>query len=144
MDRASQSHNLLRVGVGLLLVAVLVGLAIPHFTTPRLALSAHLIGVLQGILLLVLGLLWYRLSLTRMQFSLAFWLAVYQAVAAFLSNLLAAAWGAGNSIIPMAAGAAHGSTAQEAIIVIGLRSAGAALIAALLLVLWGLSRASAA
>ncbi len=144
MDRASQSRRLLQVGVGLILVAVLLGLAIPRFSVPRLALSAHLVGILQGILLLALGSIWSRLGLTHLQGVLAFWLAAYQAVAAFLSNAFAAAWGAGHSIIPMAAGTAPGTTAQETIITIGLRSAGAALIAVLLLLLWGLRRASAA
>lgn len=144
MDRSSQSQRLLQAGVALFLAAVLLGLAIPHFTVPRLALSAHLVGILQGIFLVVVGLVWVRLNLTPRQFMLVFWLVLYQAVAAPVSNLLAAAWGAGNSIIPMAAGAAHGSTAQEAVINGGLRSAGAALIVALVLILWGLRRAPAA
>ncbi len=143
MDRSSQCQRLLQVGAGLLLITVLLGLAIPHFAAPRIALSAHLIGLLQGILLLAPGLLWARFSLTPMQCAVAFWLVVYQALAAFLSNVLAAAWGAGNSIIPLAAGAAHGTVVQESIINVGLRSAGAALIAALVLLLWGLRRASA-
>src|SRR5579859_1866556 len=138
MDRSSQSQRLLQTGVALFLAAILLGLAIPQFTVPRLALSAHLVGILQGIFLVVAGLLWSRLSLTTRQFKLAFWLLLYQAIAAPLSNLLAAAWGAGNSIIPMAAGAAHGSAVQEGVIDIGLRSAGAALIVGLLLMLWGL------
>jgi hydroxylaminobenzene mutase len=140
MDRASQSQRLLQLGVALFLLAVLLGLAISHFTVPRVALSGHLVGILQGLLLLVLGLLWPRLNLSPMQLNVAFWLFAYQAVAAPASNFLAAAWGAGNSIIPMAAGAAHGSSAQEAVINIGLRSAGAALIIGLLLLLWGLRR----
>lgn len=144
MDRSSQAQRLLQVGIGLFLVAVLLGLAISHFAVPRLALSAHLIGILQGIFLVVAGLLWPRLNLTPAQFGGTFWLLVYQALAAFLSNLLAAAWGAGNSIIPMAAGTAHGSAAQEAVINIGLRSAAAALIIGLLLILWGLRRAPVA
>jgi hydroxylaminobenzene mutase len=144
MDRSRQSQRLLQIGVALFLIAVILGLAIPQFTVPRLALSAHLIGIVQGIFLMIVGILWTRLSLKPMHLSLAFWLAVYQAVAAFLSNVLGAAWGAGNSIVPMAAGAAHGSTMQEAVIGIGLRSAGAALIGALLIILWGLCRAPAA
>lgn len=143
MDRSSQSHRLLQVGLGLLLIAVLLGLAIPYFAAPRIALSAHLIGLLQGTVLLVLGLLWAQFSLTPKQCAVAFWLVVYQALAALLSNVLAAVWGAGHSIIPLAAGAAHGTVVQEAIINVGLRSAGAALIAALVLLLWGLRRASA-
>jgi len=144
VDRMSQSHRLLQIGIGLLLIAVLLGLAVPHFAAPRVALSAHLIGIFQGILLLVLALLWGRFNLTPRQSALVFWLVAYQAVAALLSNALAAAWGAGSSIIPMAAGASRGTTVQEAIVTIGLRSAGAALILALLLLLWGSRRAPAA
>jgi len=141
-SRAAQ--RLLQVGVGLFLFAVLLGLAIPHFTVPRLALSAHLIGILQGLFLAVVGLLWPRLTLTPTHFKVTFWLLVYEAVAATLSNVLAAAWDAGNTIIPMAAGPAHGSDLQEIVINIGLRSTALALIVALALILWGLRRASAA
>lgn len=139
-----QAIWLLRAGIALVLAAALMGLAVSHFTVPRLALSAHLIALLQGIFLVVLGLIWPKLVLTKVQAGIAFGLLTYQAVAAPLSNLFAAAWGAGNSIVPMAAGVAHGSTGQEAIINIGLRSAGAALIVGLLLVLWGLRGAPAA
>jgi len=143
VDRPSQAHRLIQVGVGLLLLAILLGLVIPQFAQPRVALSAHLVGLLQGILLLVLGLLWPRFHFTPVQSTLAFWLAVYQALAAFLSDVLAAAWAAGGSIIPMAAGAARGTMVQEAIVNVGLRSAGVALIAVLVLLLWGLRRTSA-
>jgi len=138
-----ESQRLLQVGISLFLVAVLLGFAVSSLAVPRLALSAHLVGLLQGIFLVVLGLVWPRLSLTQAQRRLAFLLVTYQAVAAPLSNLLAAAWGAGNSVVPMAAGAAHGSAMQEMVINIGLRSAGAAVIVSLLLILWGLRRAPA-
>ena len=141
VDSSKQARSLLQIGIALILAAALLGLIIPYFVVPRLALSGHLIGILQGIILVAIGLLWSRLSLTRTQFAITFWLIVYQAVAASLSNFLAAAWGAGNSIIPMAAGAAHGSASQELVINLGLRSAGAALIVALVLILWGLRRA---
>jgi hydroxylaminobenzene mutase len=142
VDSANQARRLVQIGIALFLAAALLGLAIPQFAVPRVALSAHLVGILQGIVLVVVGLIWPRLYLTSRQFALAFWLIVYQAVAAPLSNLLAAAWGAGNSIIPIAAGAAHGSAGQEAVVNLGLRSAGVALIVALILVLWGLRRSS--
>ena len=144
MDHSSQSQRLLQIGFAVLLAAALLGLVIPQFAVPRLALSAHLIGILQGILLMVVGLLWPRLNLTPKQLQLVFWLVVYQAIAAPLSNLLAAAWGAGNSIIPIAAGEAHGSAVQETVINVGLRSAGAALIVSLVFILWGLRPVPAA
>ena len=139
-----QATWLLRAGIALFLAAAVLGLGLSRFIVPRLALSAHLIALLQGIFLVVLGLLWPRLSLTSMQARLAFWLLAYQAIAAPIANVLAAAWGAGNSIVPMAAGAAHGSTAQEVVINIMLRSAGGAFIIGLLLILWGLRRAPGA
>lgn len=144
MDRSRQERLLLQLGIALFLCAVLAGLAVQHFRAPRLALSAHLIGLFQGLFLLVLGLVWSRLRLGRSQSRLAFWLLAYQGVVAFLSNLLAAVWAAGGSIVPMAAGGARGSMPQEVIINIGLRTSGAALIAGLLLVAWGLRGAGAA
>jgi hydroxylaminobenzene mutase len=95
---------------------------------------------MQGLFLSVLGLLWPRLKFTPRLSVIAFWLAVYGCFAAWTANLLAAIWGAGNTILPIAAGAARGSALQERIINGGLRTAAAALIAATALVLWGLRR----
>ena len=52
--------------------------------------------------------------------------------------LLAAIWGAGNTLLPIAAGPAHGSALQERIIAVTLRTGGASLIAVAILILWGL------
>lgn len=142
--RSRQARYLLQVGVGLFLFAALIGLAIPRFAVPRVALSAHLIGILQGLFLAVVGLLWTRLDLASRQLLITFWLVIYEAIAAILSNLLAALWGAGNTIIPMAAGAAHGSDTQEIIINVGLRSSALALVVSLGLIFWGLRRAPGA
>lgn len=65
-------------------------------------------------------------------------LAGYGCLAAWTANLSAAVWGAGNSMLPIAAGPAHGSLVQERIIAIALRSAAVSLIVAAVLVLWGL------
>ena len=138
-----QSHRLLQAGIGLFLFSVLIGLVIPHFTVPRLALGAHLIGILQGIFLAALGLLWPKLRLSAAMSRSAFWLLIYECIAAVSANLLAGAWGAGNSILTLAADGARGSAIQEAVIKIGLRSAGVALIVALVLILWGLRSAAA-
>ena len=53
-----QAHRLFQVGILVFLLAALVGL-----TTPRLGLSAHLLGILQGTFLVVIGLLWPKLRL---------------------------------------------------------------------------------
>ena len=56
-------------------------------------------------------------------------------VAAWLGNLLGAHWGAGNTLLPMAAGSAHGNALQEFIIMIALRSSAIALLIAISLML---------
>lgn len=131
------AHRLILVGLSLFLLSLFIGLAIPRFSVPRLALSAHLIGLLQGIFLIVVGMLWARLTFGPATARLAFWLLIYGCLAAWLANLLAAVLGAGNTIVPMAAGSAHGSTTEELIVMLMLRSSGVALIAALVLLLWG-------
>jgi hypothetical protein len=75
---------------------------------------------------------------------IGFFLAAYGCFAAWTANLSAASWGAGNSMLPIAAGAARGSSLQETVITVALRSAAMSLIAVALLVLWGLTRASPA
>lgn len=133
-----QGHRLLQVGILLFLVALFVGLVIPKFAVPRLGLSVHLLGIMQGTFLVVLGLLWPKLKLTQVASRVGFWLVVYGFLAAWTANVLAAVWGAGNAMLPLAAGPAHGNALQEGIIAMGLRTAAVSQIAALLLIVWGL------
>lgn len=137
---ARQGHRLLQLGALLFLVALLVGVAVPMFAVPRLGLSTHLLGLMQGLFLMVVGLLWPRLLFTRATARIAFVLAIYGCLAVWTANLAAAIWGAGTSMLPIAAGSAQGSVFQEGVITIALRSGGLALIAAAVLIFWGLRR----
>ena len=139
--RPRQGHRLTQLGMLLFLVALLVGLVVQRFAVPRLGLSVHLLGILQGLFLTVIGVLWPRLRLTRTMSRGAFWLSIYGCLAAWTSNLLAAVWGAGSSMLPIAAGSARGNTFQEGLITVGLRTAAVSLIAAVVLILWGLRAA---
>jgi (hydroxyamino)benzene mutase len=133
-----QGHRLLQIGMALFLGALFVGVAVPQFAVPRLALSAHLLALMQGLFLMVVGLLWPRLGLSLGLARAAFWLALYGCFAPFIANLLGAVWAAGNTLLPIAAGPAHGSPVQEGIITLALRTGGASLIGASALILWGL------
>ena len=137
-DLHVHSHRLLQAGVLLFLLALLVGLAIPRFTLPRLALSAHLLGIMQGTFLVAAGLLWPRLRFTRNQSRVAHGLALYGCAAAWIANVCGAAWGAGASMVPMAAMGARGTALQELAIAILLRSAAVSLVVLALMLLWGL------
>jgi hydroxylaminobenzene mutase len=133
-----QGHRLLQLGMLLFLFALFVGLALPMFAVPRLGLSAHLLALMQGLFLAVAGLLWPRLRLSPAASRAGFWLAAYGCLASLAANVLAAVWGAGNTLLPMAAGQAHGTPFREGVIVAGLRTGGTALIAASIVILWGL------
>jgi (hydroxyamino)benzene mutase len=84
------------------------------------------------------GLIWPRLQLSAGLARLAFWSVVYGCVAAWSANLLAAMWGAGNTLLPIAAGLAHGTAVQEGVVLVALRTGGGALIVGTALLLWGL------
>jgi hydroxylaminobenzene mutase len=87
-------QRLLQIGVALLLFSSLEGFVIPDLAAPRLALSAHTLSALQGVLLLAVGLIWPRLALGTRTSRIAFWCLVYSAFAILAAYVIAAAWGA--------------------------------------------------
>jgi hydroxylaminobenzene mutase len=136
--RSRDGYRLLRTGAVLFLLALFVGLAIPRFAVPRLALSTHLLGLMQGIFLLTIGQLWPRLQFTARTSWLGCVLVIYGCFAAWIGNLLGAMLGAGQTMVPIAAGGARGSAGEEGLIGVLLVSSALSLIAATVFVLWGL------
>jgi hydroxylaminobenzene mutase len=143
MANEHHAQRLIRAGAILYPAGLLVGIAIPHLAVPRLALSAHVHAIMQATLLMVLGLVWQRLRLTPGQSRLSSWLAIYGFYVTWLATLLAGLWGAGNSMMPMSAGSARGSVAQELAIRILLMPAALSQFLVAGMVLWGLRGAPA-
>jgi hydroxylaminobenzene mutase len=133
-----QSHRLIQLGVALFLFVTLQGLVIQNFAVPGLGRSAHTLSLSSGLVLLGIGLVWPRLALGATATRVAFWFLVYSLLATIVAFLLAAIWGAGNSVLPLAAGAAHGTALQENIIATVLVSTLPTGIIAFALILWGL------
>ncbi len=133
-----QGHRLLQTGVALFLFTSFEGFAVPHFTVPNLGRSVHTLSAFSGVLLLTLGLVWPRLNLGATSSRIAFWFLIYSDLATVAAFLMAGVWGAGNSIIPLAAGTAHGSAFQEAAISVVAYSAAPTGITSFALILWGL------
>ncbi|MCC6144839.1 MAG: hypothetical protein IT368_13620, partial [Candidatus Hydrogenedentes bacterium] len=100
---AIQSRRLLQLGILLFLVGLLTGFAMPVFVNPRMGLASHLEAILNGIFLVVLGLLWERLALGRGALTFAFALVIYGTFANWLATFLGALWGAG-TMMPLASG----------------------------------------
>ncbi|HEY8760409.1 MAG TPA: hydrogenase [Candidatus Dormibacteraeota bacterium] len=128
---------LLQLGILLFLIGLLTGLVIPRFSNPRMGLASHLEGVLNGIFLVVLGLLWRRLHLSDTWLTITFWLALYGTFANWLATFLAALWGAG-TLMPIAGMGRQGSSIQEAAIRFLLVSLSLATIAVCVIVIVGL------
>jgi (hydroxyamino)benzene mutase len=133
-----QAHRLLQWGFALFLAGLLTGFAIPAVANPRMGLTSHIEGVMNGMFLAILGLIWMRLRLGRKSLRIGFGLVVYGAVANWATTLLAAILGAGGLRMPIAAGDHVGSPFQEALISAGLISLSVAMLGAVGLVLWGL------
>lgn len=137
-EQLRQGHRLIQLGIALFLAALLTGFVVHKMPLPRLALSTHLLGLMQGTFLAVVGLLWPRVKLGRILCETTFVLLVYGCFAAWLANFAGAIWAAGGALVPFAAGHAQGSAVQEGLIKFGLRSAAVSLVLSLLFLLWGL------
>lgn len=129
---------MLQIGIALFVFSGLEGFVIHSLPVPSLGRSVHTLSALQGIITLVLGLLWPRLNLGATASRIAFWTYIYSSFASLIPFVLAAVWGVGNTTIPLAAGAAHGSPFQEAIIKVVLYSAAPPFFISMAFILWGL------
>ena len=104
---------LFTLGLVLFLLGLLTGFAVPALKNPRMALSSHLEAVLNGMFLVLLGLLWPHIHLPNAWEVSAVVLVVYAAYANWIASILAAAWGAGRKLAPIATGDHEASAAKE-------------------------------
>ena len=140
MRAPDHGHRLLRHGFVLFLLGLLTGFAVPALHNPRMGLSAHLEGVMNAGFLMVLGLVWPRLTLPERSRSILFWLALYGTYANWGSTTLAAVFGTSRST-PIAGAGFAGRPWQENLVDFGLASLSVAMLGACVLALRGLQRA---
>ena len=108
------ADRLVFLGILLFLFGLLIGLFIPMMTNPRMGLSAHLEGTMNGIFLVILGLVWRKLLLNDTWLTITFWLTIYGSFANFAAVTIAAITGAGK-MMPIAGGK-EGTSVVEALI----------------------------
>lgn len=128
---------LFTLGLVLFLLGLLTGIAVPALKNTRMGVSSHLEGVLNGMFLVLLGLLWPHLHLSHAWGIAAVALIAYAGYANWLTVLLAAAWGAGRRFAPIAAGDYEASTAKESVVSFGLVSLSVAIVAGVVIVIVG-------
>lgn len=132
-------RRLLWHGMFLFLLGLITGLVSSKFANPRMGLAAHLEGVMNGILLVALGAIWTDVRLSSTLKAAAYWTALYGTYANWAVTTLAAIFGTG-AMTPIAAAGRTALPWQEGVVTAGFISAGLAIIAAAVLVLWGLRR----
>jgi (hydroxyamino)benzene mutase len=133
----TQKRRLMWHGMLLFLLGLITGLLERRFTNVRMGLSAHLEGVLNGILLLALGAVWNEVRLPHPVRVTAYYTALYGTYANWLVTSIAAAFGtAANS--PITSAGHSGQPWQESLVAIGFLTVTIAIIATSILVLWGL------
>src|SRR5215471_18047295 len=124
-------------GMLLFLLGLATGFVEQRFTNVRMGLAAHLEGVMNGILLLVLGSVWNEVRLSALAKATAYWTALYGAYVNWLVTTLGAIFGTA-ALSPITAAGHSGRPWQEGLVTVGFVSVGAVMVASALLVLWGL------
>jgi hydroxylaminobenzene mutase len=135
----NQSKNLIFLGVLLFLFGLIVGLAVPALANPRMAVSSHIEGVMNGMLLVILGLIWTRLKLSGRWLKITFWLTIYGTFMNFLGILVAAIFDAGEMLNIEAQGR-RGPDFAEGFVAFSLISLSLAMILVSIVILIGLKR----
>jgi hydroxylaminobenzene mutase len=117
-DNAKRS--LIWHGLVLFFLGLLTGFVVPSMTSPRLGISAHMEAVMNGMfLILVGGVVWDLLGLSRRIATAVYWLLLCSAYGNWLFCLLAAVFGA-SKMLPVAGAGHHALPWQEWLITLGL------------------------
>jgi len=133
--QSKQADKLIFLGLILFLFGLIIGLFVQNMANPRMALSAHLEAVMNGMFLVMLGLIWKRLVLAITLLTVTFWLAIYGTFANLAAVLIAAVTGYGK-MMPIAGGREGAGTA-ESVITFLLVSLALCMIAVCIMVLTG-------
>jgi (hydroxyamino)benzene mutase len=136
-------RRLLWHGVALFLIGLFTGLAQQHFANIRMALAAHLEGVMNGTFLLAVGAIWSEVRLSSRASAAAYWALLIGTYGNWAATTLAAILG--TAALSPVTGAGHGAARwQEALVTMGFVTIGVAIITASVLLLWGLRSKAAA
>ena len=132
-------RGLMRHGMFLFLIGLVTGLNERRFTNMRMALSAHLEGVMNGTFLIALGAIWGHIEFPPRVEKAARLSALYGTYGNWLFTTLGAAMGTA-AANPILSQGHHGKPWQERVAGAGFRSIAYSILVAVVLILWGLGR----
>ena len=131
---------LLVLGLVLFLLGLLTGLIVPILKNPRMGVASHLQGMTNGPFLVLVGLMWPHLHLSRAWEIVVIVLLAYGAYANWLATQLGAVWGAGHRFAPAATGDHRAATSQERVVELLLMTLAPAMIVATVVLVVGILR----
>ena len=134
-----QSNRLIFLGVFLFFIGLVIGLIVPVFENPRMGVSSHIEGVLNGMFLIVLGLIWQKIDLSNRWLKIVFLLSIYGTFANCLGILIAAIFN-GGKMLGVIANGQEGSGLVEGIVNFSLISLSIAMLIVCIATLFGLKR----
>lgn len=135
--KTRQSGRLIFLGVLLFLLGLIVGLIVPVLANPRMGVSSHMEGVLNGMFLIILGLIWNKIDLSRKWLSITCWLAIYGTFMNWLAILVAAVFN-GGKMLGITANGKEGQPLVEGVITFSLISLSIAMLSVCIVILAGL------
>ena len=128
-------------GMFLFLLGLLTGFVETKFTNQRMALAAHLEGVMNGTFLVALGAVWMEVRLPSKLKAAAYWSALYGAYVNWIATALGAAFGIA-ALSPITGAGHHALPWQEGFVTVLFMTVGLAIVGSSVLVLCGLRRAA--
>jgi hydroxylaminobenzene mutase len=123
-------------------LGLVTGLVSQQFTNPRMGLSAHLEGLMNGTFLLALGGVWHRARLSPRAANIAFGSLLYGTYANWLVTTAAAFFGTA-AMTPLASGSHRAAPWQELLVGAGFGTVAISMLVAANLLLIGFGRAIA-
>jgi hydroxylaminobenzene mutase len=139
MDPYDARRRLLWHGVLIALLSLVEGAFVPMLRNPRMGVTAHVGGVMTGMLTAFFGLLWRDLRLGDGALKALFRLTVFQGWTQTAGLVLAAAFGTSRTT-PLAGAGYAGAPWQEAVVAVLLVTGAVAILACCGLALYGLRR----
>jgi len=131
------NRRLMGHGIFLFLLGLLTGFAEAHVANVRMGLAAHLEGVMNGTFLIAVGAIWHHVHLAPTAKTVTYWLTLYGTYVNWLLTLLAAIFGTA-ALSPITAAGHQGLPWQESLVTAGFLSVGIVIVAASVMILWGL------
>jgi hydroxylaminobenzene mutase len=137
MEITNPDILLVRAGFVLFMLALLTGFVIPVLLNQKMALAAHVTGIMNALVLIAFGLAWGLLAVSPLQANLTRGAFLYGTYANWVASCLAAAWGTSRRT-PLA-GAGYVAAPWQEAVVQGLQaSLGLAMLAGAVLVVYAL------